>query len=221
MKNLIGEFIGTFFLVFIGTGAIVLHQTNTLILGTWGIAFAFGGIVTLLIYTMRNHFFTHLNPAVSIAKFLTRETKFPLLAALIITQCLGAVIASVILKQLAPTNPTLGATLLHVSPTIGFIIEFVATTILIFSIQYRGVNTKKWHLIQPAIIGTIVLLEAGFLGPFTGASMNPARSFGPAMVSGNWEGAWLYWVAPIFGAFVGILLSKLLNSKYFRFCARN
>ncbi len=201
MKKFLSEFLATFFLVFAGTGAIVIDQQSGGTITQVGIAITFGLVVTSMIYSFRNYSGPHMNPAVTLAlaignKFPKNEISFYLSA-----QLLGAFTASVLLKILFPTNKTLGATLPAGSEIQSFILELILTFFLMFTVLS---TTKEKNNYAAIAIGFVVLLEAMFAGPICGASMNPFRSLAPAIVSGNLQSLWVYIAAPTLGAIIAM-----------------
>lgn len=203
-KKHIAEFIGTFALVLIGTGAIVLNDEYNGIITHLGISIAFGGIVTLMIFVFGKISGAHINPAVTIALWFSGRFPKKQVMPYILFQLAGAFLASFLLYSLFPSHENLGATLPSVSLREAFIIEAFMTLILVLVI----LNTlyKNRSLAFSAIaIGSVVFLEAYFGGPYTGASMNPARSIAPAIVSGNFDMLWLYLVSTLFGASFSVI----------------
>jgi len=211
MKKCVAEFIGTFALVFCGTGAIVIDQETHGAVTHAGIAITFGLIVMCMIYALGNISGAHMNPAVSIA--FTVAKKFPLrqLPPYIISQLAGAVAASLVLKLLFPANESLGATLPAGSAMQSFILEFLLTFFLMLVIINVATGSKEQGMFAGLAIGAVVLLEAMFAGPICGASMNPARSFAPAVVSGHLENLWVYLVATPVGAVATIPVWKYFS----------
>jgi len=208
MKKCVAEFIGTFALVFCGTGAIVIDQETHGAVTHAGIAITFGLIVMCMIYGLGNISGAHLNPAVSMA--FTVAGKFPpqQLLPYIISQLAGAVAASLLLKFLFPANTLLGATIPAGSPTQSFILECLLTFFLMLVIINVATGSKEQGMFAGLAIGSVVLLEAMFAGPICGASMNPARSFAPAIVSGHLENLWVYLIATPAGAIAAIPVWK-------------
>ena len=182
MKKYIAEFIGTFALVFCGTGAIIVNQQTNGTLGLIGIALAFGTIISAMIYIFGNISGAHINPSVTIALLIgklttTREASFYISA-----QILGAVLASGLLKLMFPESLTLGTTIPSGELLQSFILEMVLTFFLMLTIL--GVTSKKeFSNIVGLIIGLIVTGMIIIAGPISGGSFNPARSFGPAILS--------------------------------------
>jgi aquaporin NIP len=211
MKKYLAELLGTYALVFAGTGAIVIDQQTHGSITHVGIAITFGLVIMSMIYTFGDISGAHLNPAVSIA--FTIAKKFPVkeLLPFIISQLSGAVLASLTLKFLFPENQFLGATLPAGSASQSFILEFILTFFLMLVIINVATGSKERGLFAGLAIGSIVGLEAMFAGPICGASMNPARSFGPAIVSGHIEFLWIYLSATTLGAALAIPVWKLLT----------
>ena len=212
MRKLTAEFIGTFILVFCGTGAVVIDQETHGAVTHVGVAMTFGLIVTCMIYAFGSISGAHLNPAVSIA--FTIAKKFPMgsLLPYIASQVTGAVCASLVLKLLFPGNVLLGATLPAGSEFQSFVLEFLLTFFLMLVIIHVATGSKEQGLVAGLAIGSVVLLEAMFAGPICGASLNPARSLAPALVSGHLESLWVYLVATPMGAIAAVPIWKYLNN---------
>ncbi len=212
MNKYLAEFIGTFALVFCGTGAIVVDQQTGGTVTHVGIAISFGLIVMAMIYALGNISGAHMNPAVTIAFALAKRFSVRLVLPYVISQVLGALLASIILHYLFPSNPTLGATIPAGSPMQSFVLEFILTFFLMLVIINVATGSKEQGMFAGLAIGATVLLEAMFAGPICGASMNPARSLAPAIVSGNMEHLWVYVTAPVLGAAFAILVYGMLNA---------
>jgi aquaporin NIP len=211
MRKYLAEVLGTFILVFCGTGAIIIDQESKGGVTHVGIAITFGLIVMSLIYTLGNISGAHLNPAVSIA--FTIAGRFPVnqLLPYMISQFSGAILASLVLRFLFPHNDLLGATLPAGTAMRSFILEFFLTFFLMLVIMHVATGSKEQGIIAGLAIGSVVLLEAMFAGPISGASMNPARSFAPALVSGHLEYIWVYLLATPLGATAAIPVWKYLT----------
>ena len=197
-------------MVFAGTGAIVInHQSNGAITHV-GIAITFGLVVMSMIYAFGSISGAHLNPAVSIA--FTVAGRFPakMLAPYIVSQVAGALLASLTLKLMFPTDVFLGATLPSGSDMQSFVMEFILTFFLMMVIVNVATGSKEQGMFAGLAIGGVVALEAMFAGPVCGASMNPARSFAPAVVSGHTEHLWIYLSATILGAVAAIPVWKYI-----------
>jgi aquaporin NIP len=213
MRKYIAEAIGTFAVVFCGTGAIIINQETNGTVSHAGIAITFGLIVMSMIYALGNISGAHLNPAVSIAFTLAGRFSFKELLPYIISQFTGALLASLILRYLFPDNELLGATLPAGSASQSFILEFILTFFLMLVIINVATGSKEQGMFAGLAIGAVVLLEAMFAGPISGASMNPARSFSPAIVSGHPEHLWIYLTATTAGAALAIPTWKFLTKN--------
>lgn len=205
MRKYIAELIGTFALVFCGTGAIVINQQSGGVITHAGIAIVFGLIVSAMIYALGDISGAHLNPAVTLAFWIAKLFPAKQIVPYIISQAIGAFIASVTLKFLFPVNETLGATLPAGSAMQSFVLELILTFILMFVIIHVATGSKEQGMFAGMAIGSVVLLEAMFAGPICGASMNPIRSIAPALVSGHTEHLWVYLAAPLLGAVIAVL----------------
>ena len=213
MKKYVAEALGTFALVFCGTGAMVINQQTNGAVTHVGISITFGFIVMAMIYTLGNISGAHLNPAVTIAFTLAKRFQLKQVLPYVVAQLAGAILASLALKYLFPTNQTLGATLPTGSEMQSFILEFILTFFLMLVIINVASGSKEQGMFAGLAIGSTVLLEAMFAGPICGASMNPARSIAPALISGHLEHLWLYIVATITGAALSIPGWKFLNNN--------
>ena len=213
VKKCSAELLGTFALVFCGTGAIVINQQTNGEVSHVGIAITFGLIVMAMIYTLGNISGAHLNPAVTLAFTLARRFQVKQVLPYIISQLLGAFLASAALHCLFPANDTLGTTLPSGTEIQSFILEFILTFFLMLVIINVATGSKEQGMFAGLAIGSTVLLEAMFAGPICGASMNPARSIAPAIVSGHIEHLWIYIVATVLGAASAIPVWKFLNYK--------
>lgn len=213
MNKYIAELVGTFALVFCGTGAIVINEVSGGAVGHQGIAITFGLIVMAMVYSIGELSGAHINPAVTIA--FTVAKKFPIQQVLpyIIAQLLGALLASGLLRFLFPEAKGLGETLPAGSLQQSFVLEIILSFFLMFVILQVISTSKEISHWAGAVIGATVLLEAMFAGPICGASMNPARSMGPALINGNLTHLWAYIVAPILGMILSVGVWKLLQEK--------
>ena len=213
MKKYVAEFLGTYALVFAGTGAIIIDQETHGSISHVGIAITFGLIVMSMIYALGDISGAHLNPAVSIA--FTVAKKFPVkkLIPFIVSQLSGAVAASLTLKYLFPANQLLGATIPTGTDLQSFILEFILTFFLMLVIINVAKGSKEQGMFAGLAIGSVVALEAMFAGPICGASMNPARSLGPAVVSGHTEHLWVYLSATALGAVFAIPVWNFLKPE--------
>jgi aquaporin Z len=210
MKKYIAECIGTFALVFCGTGAIIVNEQSNGSLGLIGIALSFGIIISAMIYVFGNISGTHINPAVTIALVIGKLTTIKEALGYIIAQLLGAIVASLLLKYMFIENVSLGATIPSGKILQSFLLEFVLTFFLMLTIL--GVTAKKeFSNIAGLMIGVVVTGIILFAGPISGGSFNPARSIAPALVSGNLTALWIYISAPTLGAILAIFVWKPFN----------
>jgi aquaporin Z len=206
MKKLLAECLGTFTLVFAGTGAIVINQVAGGVTGHAGIAIVFGLVVLAMIHTFGDVSGAHLNPAVTTAFAAAGRFAWREVPGYIGAQIVGALAASALLHFLFPEATTLGATLPAGPPMQSFVLEIVLTAVLMLTILSVSTGAKEKGITAGIAIGGVIALEAMFAGPICGASMNPARSLAPALVSGNLTHLWIYLVAPMIGALIAIPL---------------
>ncbi len=213
MKKYYAEILGTFALVFCGTGAIVINQESAGVGTHPGIAFTFGLIVMVMIYALGPISGAHLNPAVTIAFAVARRFPAKEILPYILSQGIGAFAASLTLRLLFDKNEFLGATIPAGTELQSFVLEIILTFFLMLVIIQVATGSKEQGMFAGLAIGSTVLLEAMFAGPVSGASMNPIRSISPAIVSGHVEHLWIYIVAPILGAVSAILVWRFLKTE--------
>jgi len=214
-KEAIAECLGTFILVFAGTGAVMVNKISTGAVTHLGISFVFGAVVTALIYTFGHISGAHLNPAVTLGFWASGFFPKSKVLPYILAQLTGAVLASALLLIALGNVANFGATLpLKGNWSQSLLLETVLTFILMFVILGSGLDRRSHIGFAGIAIGLTVGLEAAFMGPITGASMNPARSFGPALVGGIWEHHWVYWVAPIWGAQLAVAVYRELSNGF-------
>lgn len=211
-RRLAAELIGTFILVFAGTGAIVINQESNGAITHVGIALTFGLVVFALIQMLGDISGAHLNPAVTLGLVAAGRFKAGEAAPYTVAQCLGAFLASAILRILFPADTHLGATLPAGSTLQSFALEFILTAILMLGILRTTTGAPGKVALAGIAIGSIIGLEAMFAGPACGASMNPARSLAPAVVSGQTTALWVYISAPVLGALAGVLAEKTIST---------
>lgn len=197
--------LGTFALVFAGTGAIVINQASSGVITHIGIALTFGLVVLAMIYTVGDISGAHLNPAVTIGFWAARRMPGRDVLPYITSQTLGAIVASLLLRFLFPANKLLGATMPAGSEMQSFVLELVLTFFLMLTILNVSTGAKEKGITAGIAVGAVIAFEALFAGPISGASMNPARSFAPALVSGHFEHLWIYIAAPTIGACAGMV----------------
>ena len=208
MSKYLAEFLGTFALVFCGTGAIVINELTGGAVTHPGIAATFGLIVLAMIYSFGDVSGAHFNPAVTVGFWALRLFPAKEVAPYLGSQLAGGLVASLLLRLLFPASQNLGATLPAGSDWQSFVLEIVLTFLLMLVIIRVSQGAKETGLFAGIAIGSVVLLEAMFAGPICGASMNPARSLAPAVVSGNLAHLWIYLTAPMLGALLAALVSK-------------
>lgn len=203
-RKFVAEFIGTFALVFAGTGAIVINDVTGGTVSHVGVALTFGLIVLAMIYTLGDVSGAHLNPAVTLGFYVARRFPGRAILPYVISQFLGALLASLVLRLLFSDHPTLGATLPAGPSSQSLVLEFILTFLLMFVILSVSTGAKEKGITAGIAVGSVIALEALFAGPICGASMNPVRSLAPALVAGRLDSQWIYLVAPIAGAIVAV-----------------
>lgn len=211
-RELLAELLGTFVLVFAGTGAIVVNQA-TGALGHAGVALTFGLVVMALIYTMGDLSGAHLNPAVTIGFAASGRFPWARVPGYIIAQVVGALAASAFLRALFPDGGNLGSTNPAGPQLQSFCLEVFLTWFLMIAILNVSCGAKEKGITAGIAIGGIIGLEALFAGPICGASMNPARSLAPALVSQEMTHLWIYLAAPVIGALLAVPTFWLLRGR--------
>jgi aquaporin NIP len=217
MKKAVAELVGTFALVFCGTGAIVMDQASGGGVTHVGVAITFGLIVLAMIYALGDISGAHLNPAVSIGFMIAGRLQKTETATYITAQLTGAFLASLTLKFMFPQIQNLGVTMPAGSDMQSFVLETILTFFLMFVIMNVSTGPKEKGITAGIAVSSVVGLEAMFAGPICGASMNPARSIAPAVVSGNTDylsHQWIYLAAPILGAIIAVLVFKFIKPNH-------
>lgn len=209
-RRLAAEVFGTFALIFAGTGAIVINDISDHAITHVGIALTFGWIVLAMIYAIGDISGCHLNPAVTLGFLAAGRMEKRLVIPYIVSQSAGAILASIVLKVLFPEHSTLGATLPRGSDWQSLILEILLTMILMVVILCVSSGSKEKGILAGVAVGSVIALEAMFAGPISGASMNPARSLAPALLSGHLASLWVYLVAPVIGATLAIPIFRFL-----------
>ncbi|MDY3556512.1 aquaporin [Gemmata sp. JC717] len=210
-RRLLAESFGTFVLVFAGTGAIVFDAANPGKIGHLGVAFTFGLVVLVMAYAVGGVSGAHLNPAVTAGLWLAGRVPGRRVLPFAAAQLAGAFAASGLLWAMFPAHATLGATLPHGPPWHAFVLEVWLTAVLVFVVLAVTAAEPPVRALGGVIVGALIALEALFAGPISGASMNPARSLAPALVSGSVQHLWIYVAAPLLGAVVAVPTCALIQ----------
>ncbi len=210
MKRYISEFIGTFCMVFCGTAAMAINEVTGGITHP-GVAVTWGLIVMAMIYAFGEISGAHFNPAVTLGFAYAKKFPWKEVPKYSVIQTVAAIAASALVIMLFPKSEFIGATIPTVEAWRAFILEFLLTFILMVVIINVSTGSKEVGVMAGIAIGGVILLEAMFAGPITKASMNPARSLGPALVSGHFEHLWLYLTAPFMGSLLAVVSCKLVK----------
>lgn len=210
-RQCLAEGFGTFAIVFAGTGAIVINDVSGGAVTHVGISLTFGLIVLAMIYALGDVSGCHLNPAVTLG--FCAAGRFPArsVPSYLASQSLGALAASLTLKGMFPEHATLGATVPAGGPLQAFLMEAILTWILMTVVLRVSVGARETGAMAGVAVGAVIALEALFGGPVSGASMNPARSLAPAIVSRQLGTLWIYIAAPILGALAGVALDRAIS----------
>jgi aquaporin NIP len=211
-RRLAAETVGTFALVFAGCGAVMV-DAKTHALGHVGVAISFGLVIMAMIYAVGHISGAHFNPAVTFAFSLSRHFPWPRAFGYWTAQLVGALAAAAVLRGSLGDIAHVGATLPSGSQGQSFLWELVLTFFLMFVIMAVATDTRAVGEAAAIAIGGTVGLDAMFGGPISGASMNPARSAGPAVVSGDLHALWLYVVAPVVGATLAALAYQFVRAE--------
>ena len=212
IKKYFSELIATFFLVFFGTGAIVVNAQNNNSITHIGIAFTFGIVIFILVSMFGKISGANMNPAVTLALYVSRKISLSDALFYIVMQCIGAIIASFLLCYLFPDSSTFGESIPSVSKDKAIFLEALATFVLMFSIVLSFRNQDLENKL-PIVLGAIIFLDCLVIGPLTGASMNPARSLGPAIVVDSYDFLSIYIIGPIFGALLAVFVGYILHPR--------
>tara|TARA_B110000196_G_C21114480_1_gene649699 strand:- start:1 stop:654 length:654 start_codon:yes stop_codon:yes gene_type:complete len=211
VKKCMAEFIGTFALIFFGCGAMIIYELNPSLISLDSIPIIFGLIIAVMIYSLNHISGAHFNPVVSIIFYLNKSINTKELGAYITVQIMGATGASLAHKFFFGSNHSFGMTINRLTTTQGFLFEILITIFLIFTIMSVSTIKTSSKSIIGFSIGGIVAICSFIAGPFTGASMNPARSIGPAVLASNLNGIIIYIIGPIIGAIIGFYLYKIIK----------
>jgi aquaporin NIP len=214
-RRALAEGLAAFALVFAGCGAIIADAEYGGALGTVGVALVFGLVIMVMIYAIGHLSGAHINPAVTLAFTLSRHFPGREAAAYIAAQVTGATLASLALLAIWTGQPAnLGATVPSVGAGSALTYELLMTAFLMFVIMAVATDTRAVGAAAAIAIGGTIGLDALFGGLVTGASMNPARSFGPALVTGTWTDFWVYVVGPVLGAALGATAYQLVRGNH-------
>jgi aquaporin Z len=213
MKKYTAEALGTFALVFAGTGAIIINEISKGTITHVGVALTFGLIILAMIYTFGDISGAHFNPAVTIGFWAARRLPGRDVGPYIASQCVGALLASGVLRVLFPESKLLGATMPAGSEMQSFVLETLLTFFLMLTILNVSTGAKEKGINAGIAVGAVIALEAMFAGPISGASMNPARSLAPAVISLHPEHLWVYLIAPVVGAVLAIPACRCVREK--------
>jgi len=210
LRKWTAEVLGTFCLVFAGTGAIIVNDFSQGAITHAGVSATFGLIVFAMIYTFGPISGSHLNPAVTLGLWVSKQVEGREVVPYIVAQCLGAIAASLILRSMFPGHATFGATLPSGGIWRAFVFELFLSWMLMLVILKSSDRNNPQRAYAGFVIGAVVGLEALFGGPISGASMNPARSLGPAIASGAISDLWIYWTAPCVGMVLAVFTNRLV-----------
>ncbi|MGI9040146.1 MAG: MIP/aquaporin family protein [Gemmatimonadales bacterium] len=210
-RRVIAEGLGTFLLVLVGPGAVMVDAHTGGTITHVGVALAFAFVVIAMIYALGHLSGAHINPAVTVAFWSVGRFPSSQVLPYLLAQCAGAAVASGLSRLALGTPGQMGATLPAVSLAAAFGAEWLMSFALMFVVMAVATDERVAAGFAPLAVGLTVGFCALVGGPLTGASMNPARSFGPALVGGLWAGHWLYWAAPITGMLAAARLYDLLR----------
>ncbi len=215
-RRCVAELLGTFVLLVCGCGAVVVNEVTAAantpgVVTHPGVALVWGLVVLALIYALGDLSGCHINPAVTLGFAVARRFPWKEVVPYIAAQVLGALAASLFLKLLFPTNVKLGATLPAGDVWQSFALEVFLTWFLMLAVLGVSTGAKEKGITAGIAVGAIIGLEAMFAGPICGASMNPARSLAPAVMSGNTGTVWIYLLAPTVGAMLAVPTFRLIN----------
>ena len=211
---LAAEFCGTFGLVFIGTGALVVNEMMGGEITHVGVSLSFGLTVLAMIYAFGDVSGAHINPAVTVGFWASGRFDGRRVPGYVVAQCAGALTASGAVRMLFPAAVSLGGTMPSGSSSQAFVLEIILTLILMLVILSVSFGAKETGMLAGVAIGAVIAFEALFAGPVSGASMNPARSLGPAIIAGEIHSLWVYLVAPVLGAILAVPLYWVIHRHH-------
>ncbi|KAE9602939.1 hypothetical protein Lal_00050231 [Lupinus albus] len=212
LQKLVAEVVATYFLIFAGCGSVVVNKNNDNIVTLPGISIVWGLVVTVLVYSVGHVSGAHFNPAVTIAFATTRRFPWKQVPAYVVAQVLGSILGSGTLRLIFSGHENqFPGTLPSGSNLQAFVTEFIITFYLMFIISGVGTDDRAIGEMGGIAVGSTVLLNVMIAGPITGASMNPARSLGPALIHSEYRGIWVYLVSPILGAICGAWVYNIIR----------
>ncbi len=212
--RLASEFIGTFALVFIGAGSAAVNAWSNGAVSHVGISLAFGGIILVAVYALGHISGAHLNPAVTFGFWVARRFPGREVAPYVAAQIAGATAGAFAVRGAVGPFAVLAATrpAIPVLPALG--VEIVLSFFLMLVVMAVATDARVSGEVAGLAVGFIVMVDALMGGPLTGASMNPARSFGPALATGQWESHWIYWIGPLIGMAIAVLIYDYLRHGF-------
>ncbi|CAI8618715.1 unnamed protein product [Vicia faba] len=212
LQKLVAEVVGTYFLIFAGCASVAVNKNNDNVVTLPGISIVWGLAVMVLVYSLGHISGAHFNPAVTIAFATTRRFPLKQVPTYIAAQVFGSTLASGTLRLLfSGKHDQFVGTLAAGSNLQAFVMEFIITFYLMFIISGVATDNRAIGELAGIAVGSTVLLNVLFAGPITGASMNPARSIGPAFVHNEYRGIWIYMVSPILGAVCGAWVYNVIR----------
>ncbi len=213
LRSTLAEAVGTFILVFIGCGAILVNESSGGVLGLDGIAMTFGLTVMTIIFAIGHVSGAHINPAVTLALLMIRRISINKAICYCFAQSIGAILAAIALKYTVATGTNLGGTFPSGTLSQSFLIEVFMTAFLMFMVVGLTTDPRASSTLGALAIGGVITVNIMVGGPISGASMNPARSLGPALISGQLEHMWLYILAPLVGSMLGAGLYYMIGAR--------
>jgi aquaporin NIP len=213
IQNFMAELIGTFILVFFGCTAILVNESSGNALGHIGVAFSFGIAVMTVIFAVGHISGAHINPAVTIGLAVIKRISFGKAIYYIVAQILGALIGAILLKLVMNTDIDLAVNTYTGSSMQAFLMEMIMSAFLVFMVSSMVTDTRASSSFAAIAIGSVIAIDALVGGPITGASMNPARSLAPAIISGQLQDIWVYITAPILGGVIGSSLYCFIGCR--------